>query len=99
MYTGRSVVTVCTLCTLFVPHFDRFEGPTEASSLILIFPLFEGSQWPAGAGHHFGNRGRLGPPESQLLAVTAFPELCSGKDEFLNRKGNAAFYTDFLTRK
>ena len=55
-------------------HIDRFEGPAEAGSLVLIFPLFDGGGEPAEAGSRSVNGGRLGPPESAKTVRTSFWE-------------------------
>ena len=55
--------TVCTMCTLSVTTNDRFEGPTEARGLLLIFPLSGGSGGRLEADHGSVTEGRLAPPE------------------------------------
>ena len=45
-------------------HIDRFEGPTEARSLVSIFPLSCRGRDPGWSGITSFNDGRLGTPDS-----------------------------------
>ena len=90
---------VYTLCTLGCAHTVTFEGPTEAESLILIFPLSDSSQgrlWPADGSV---NEGRLGPPESAKRARTGSWELWLRKDLLLRSERKRRLLHNFPCQK
>ena len=64
--------TVCTVCTLGVHGSDRFEGPPEEGSRILIFPLFYRAGNKVTGSWSRSTWCRLGPPESVFSDGTIY---------------------------
>ena len=90
---------VGTLCTLKRARSDRFEGPSEASSRVLIFPLFYRGGGRLRAGHGSVNGCRLGPPESDKTAQTGPWRIRSSESDIPGSERNGRLLHNFFDQK